>query len=262
MKILANGINYSTGEPLINALDEEEFARRVAGSLVQNAASLRAPSTRGVPTTFRGEFGRQPTVDLGNPRLAGWTYLIHRDDPNREAIEAALKPLATYRAMADAPLIFAGEEDWTKWLTEKYLSIPQRKRPYYVLLAGDPELIPFRFQAMLDVAACVGRVDFDSVDDLKTYVDKVIRLEDAPEPVTTAEVLFFATDHGQGIDGSYDATYYSRRFMIDPLRKFVESTGLFKVTAMLSETATKFGRRAAKVETGASLHGKSRTRRG
>lgn len=242
MRILANGINYSTGEPLISALDEQEFARRIEGSLPQNATRVRVQEQRSsVATTFRGEIERQRTVDRGDPRQAGWTYLIHAADPNRKEIEAALKPLAAHRGMPDSqsPLIFAGEEDWAKWLSETYMSIPLRKRPYYVLIAGSPELIPFRFQAMLDVAGCVGRVDFESVDDLKTYVDKVIRLEEAPAPATTADVLFFATDHGIRIDGSYDATYFSRRYMVEPLVKFVESTGLFNVTAIIGETATK-----------------------
>lgn len=66
--------------------------------------------------------------------------------------------------------------------------------PYYLLLVGDPESLPFRFQSELDVNYAVGRIYFDQVDDYTAYARNVILTEvrDTPRP---REVAFFGTAH-------------------------------------------------------------------
>ena len=111
-----------------------------------------------------------------------------------------------------------------------------RKVPHYILIAGDPDQVPFHFQTLLDSAASAGRVDFDSIGDLETYIDKVLRYERASDPTAAREALFFATDGGPG-----DATHFSRRFMADPLAKHVSKTRRFPTRAVIAEDATKAG---------------------
>ena len=83
--------------------------------------------------------------------------------------------------MADPakPLLFGGEPElqWQDWLDVNYSPLLTEKLPYYVLIVGDPQQVPFRFQSLLDTAAAVGRVAFDNVDDLHAYVEKLVRLE-------------------------------------------------------------------------------------
>lgn len=240
MRILGTGIDYSTGEVLIDPIDEETFGQTIQESLARHADEVRSSvQTRARGTALRGEVERERTVDLGDPRAAGWTFLVNRDDPRREEIEKALAPLGEHRGMADpSPLIFNGEpeEEWQDWMQEHYLGLELdgKRVPHYVLVVGGPDQVPFHFQSLLDSAASVGRVDFDTIGDLQVYVDKVLRHERAAGPTAAREALFFATDGGPG-----DATHFSRRFMADPLSNHVLKTRRFPTRAIVADGATK-----------------------
>ena len=191
MQILGTGIDYTTGETLVPPMEEQAFARAILGALMRNAeevAALARASAAG--TTFRGEVECEKTADLGDPRLAGWTFLLNAEDPEYHEIIDILRPLAEHRGMADPddPLHFRNEppQDWWDWLLENYSTLEGARPPHYVLLVGGPEQIPFHFQSLVQSAAAVGRVASDSLEDLKTYVDKVLRLEKAPAPAAGA----------------------------------------------------------------------------
>jgi hypothetical protein len=238
VQILGLGIDYSTGERLVDPLDEQEFASRIAISLEHNIDELRSvvrASTAG--TTFRGEVERT-VVDLGDPRSAGWTYLINANDPHRTDVIETLRPLAVHRGMSEpaSPLLYNDEpvDEWADWLLENYSSLYVERVPHFVLIVGSPQQVPFHFQAFLGSAAAVGRLAFDNLDELAAYIEKVIRLETAPEPIVSRETIFFAPDGGIG-----DATYFSRRYMAQPLAQHVREKSQFDVTALMSDEATK-----------------------
>ena len=239
MKVMSLGINYSTRKLLFDPLEKDEFAKAVLASLRKNVDDIRSltrSTTRG--TTFRGsqELERK-VVDLGDPHSVGWTFLVGDKDPQKDEIVAAMRPLAERRGMKDPdkPLILnvTDSDEWLDWLQDNYFSPDVEQQPHYVLIVGDPQQVPFRFQSILATAAAVGRLDFDSIEDLETYVAKVIRLETAKKPVVKKETIFFATD-----GGAQDPTYLSLRFMAEPLAKTLRDQKI-KTTTLFGDEATK-----------------------
>jgi hypothetical protein len=241
MYLMGNGINYSTGERLIGNIDEVEFGNKIEKSLSQRGGTVRSlTKSSTMATTFRGGIERKPWIDLGDPKSAGWTFLVNDKSPDFAGIVEALKPLAEFRGMdnPETPLKYSGQtmEEWYDWLQENYFwpyAQINKEPPHYILIAGSPDSVPFLFQSFLDCAASVGRVDFNTLDDLKAYVDKVIRLEKS-DPVVSKEAIFYAPDGGPD-----NPTHFSRKFMVEPLMQFVETKCGIKTSSLIGDDATK-----------------------
>jgi hypothetical protein len=251
MKFMVNGRRYPDGAPIAPPIEQEELARRLLGALEPNVDALReqARTTAGL-TTYRGELEREPTVDLGDPKSAGWTVLVAQDDPQADDRVAAVAELAKHRGVEQpAPLVFDGSDllDWSNWLDVNYTNLP--RPPHYIAILGGPDKVPFLFQAFLDTGAAVGRLDFDSLDDLAGYAEKVVRLEDrANDPVTVDSAAFFAPD-----EGPTDPTHFSRRFMVEPLIEQAREEAGFTAEALLGDEATKSALAAALTTTKSAL---------
>src|SRR6185295_3574541 len=102
MRVLRLGIDHATGKLLYPALEEQVLAQALRQGVARNLARLRSESEAvSQAVAFRGEVQPQPTVNLADPRAAGWTYLVAEDDPRRSEIASIMKPLALYRGMDD-----------------------------------------------------------------------------------------------------------------------------------------------------------------
>jgi hypothetical protein len=242
MRVLGTGLRYPSGELLHASLDEEEFAQRVVQCLEKNSQSVRTGRRETAQSrAFRGEREAKAPTNPTDPRSAGWTFMVHRDDPDRAGIIDIVHPLAVRRNMKDpgVPLLFHADVDWARWMTDNYAGITLDERPQYVMIVGGPDRIPFRFQSLLGVAACTGRVSFDHLCDLGRYVEKILRLEQAATAMTGARTLFVGPDAGARVDGSYDATYFSRRYMVEPLATHVKEKKEYEAEALVGAQATK-----------------------
>lgn len=232
MKILPLGVDFETGEALLDAQSEIDFA----GVLLQ---TLSQESKFGsiFKETTRGEVQRPSTIDLGDSRKAGWSYVVDSFDPNLDEIIRILEPLARHRGMVspEKPLFFSGQapQEWFDWIMKHLSPFGFEDPPYYLLIVGGPERIPFRFQSFLSSSFAVGRLAFDHLDDLAAYVEKILALEENARPVVNRSSVFLAPDGGHG-----DATFFSQRYMAKPLAHLVEKTLNVPVIRLFGESAT------------------------
>jgi hypothetical protein len=241
MQVLGMGLDLK-GRRLFRAVEADALTQNLIKALTDNGPRVRGlqkATVRGI--TFRGEQDRK-VLDAGDVKAAGWTFLLNQDDPRKGELIAALKPLAEHRGMADpaSPLPYqtTNPDEWGAWLEDNYyvLELQGKKPPRYILIAGAPDQVPFGFQSLLDTVANVGRVDFATTDDLAAYVAKLIRLEQAPDPVVAREAIVFAPD-----GGPTDPTHFSRRFMAEPIADLIEKELKLATTRVLGDKATKTG---------------------
>jgi hypothetical protein len=182
--------------------------------------------------------GVVPWIDAADLSQAGWGVIFPATLPAEEqaAIEAALSPLLKLRAQqADSYYrCYAGHEGYRPGDTARdFLQRPPRRAvaanpavpaetgvPYYLLLIGSPEQIPFDFQYELDVQYAVGRLDFgDDIAAYRRYAHNVVAAEGAaPMPRQRRPVVFFGTHHPGDA-----ATALSSRYLIAPLVESVRS---------------------------------------
>jgi hypothetical protein len=149
---------------------------------------------------------------------AGWGLVTAEGcDP---AVMEALQPLRRLRCRQAGDryreLVVNPGEDDDAFLTRHGMGpgpADPRKVPYYLLLVGDPHVIPYAFQYQLDVEYAVGRVHFDTVAEYGAYAQAVEAAEQAPAAgVGSAAVQLFGTrNHGD------TATALSASRLVTPL---------------------------------------------
>ena len=84
--------------------------------------------------------------------------------------------------------------------------------PYYLLLIGPPDLIPFEFQYLLGVEYAVGRLAFDKAEDYEPYARSTMAYEAARSVPNAKEIAYWGTRHLGD-----PATNLSASMLIDPL---------------------------------------------
>lgn len=141
---------------------------------------------------------------------------------------AALKPLLDHRARQAGPLfrVFDGEAGYqpgdTSWSWHQRHQtmigpVDPKQIPYYLLLVGDVDQIPFSFQYSLDVMYGVGRLAFDSLQDYRRYAQSVVDWEEQhlqPVQGTKTSCHFFGPTHaGDAI------TTQTNTILIEQLRR-------------------------------------------
>jgi hypothetical protein len=196
-----NGINGASGEYLLPPLSAEAVSNVAAGEKLdeQELAELQARVTA-ITGTYLGVVDG---VDATKLEEAGWGVVYPHDvDP---AVQEALKPLLDHRREQAAAVKedryreFSGPdghrpgERSSDFLVRHGVApgmpVDPDKTPYYMLLVGDPERIPYRFQYQLDVTFAAGRIHFDSPEEYARYAESVVEAEQGTPP--SRDVVLF-----------------------------------------------------------------------
>ena len=222
-EIYANGIDGTTGDYSLPPMSSAALAGIIKGeSGPGNLNELQFKKNRPVDSPV-SEAVQDPT-DLAQ---AGWAVIFPAtmDEKRREAIKEALKPLLDHRQekAGDLYRVFEGEigylapeskADFCKRQSPEIKRGPARpeQMPFYVLLVGSPEEIPFEFQFQLDVMRGVGRLDFgNDLEAYARYAQSIVAAETGAVKLPRKAAFFSVRNPGD------DATLISDRYLARPL---------------------------------------------
>ncbi len=187
-ELAINGIVADTGEPGIPPLTLKRLAAIVLRSPRDPAAEDELREWVDAYLKKKAPRGLKAGLDPRQLDEAGWGVIFAANDERADAIHEALKPLLEHRA-AEARSCFrefrhqdgySDGESKLDFLTRHGAGpgpADPANVPYYLLIVGSPRQIPYRFQYQLDVQYAVGRVDFDSLEEYRSYAEGVVAAE-------------------------------------------------------------------------------------
>jgi hypothetical protein len=230
-RIYPNGLDGRDGSYLRPPLGLAEVAR-----LMQGRSAGAALPAELADHVRRGASPRRALAEGRDPRRldeAGWAVIFPAGRP-AEPIREALAPLLALRreqaTRLDERLYreiggdvgYRSGETKTPFLARLGAGpgpVDPTKLPYYLLLVGDPEAIPYRLQYQLSVQHAVGRLCFETPAQYRRYAESVIRSETAAV-LRSRRVAFFSPSNPGD-----EATRRSAHWLVPPLADGVEADG-------------------------------------
>jgi hypothetical protein len=247
--IHANGIDLLSGEPLLPPLPVEAVAAVAQG---RPMAKEELTELRERKRMLSGEtdYGVMAGVDPNDLAQTGWGAIFaFEDEAAIPAMREALEPLLALRRSqagdryrdetVDPKFFYRPGESKNSWLARNGSGpgpVDPRKLPYYLLIVGDPQRIPYPFQYQLDVAHAVGRIHFDTLEEYHSYARSVAAAENPQQPVALArEAAFFGVCNGADV-----ATRLSASQLVAPLATtFAQQQARWHVQHWDAATASK-----------------------
>jgi hypothetical protein len=234
--LLVTGVDADTGSPLYEGLTLESIAQIALGAPEPLSSDLYAKKRR----KDRGQGrGAVDGVDTANLAQAGWCVVFAAGfDPE---VDKKLKPLLDLRKDQAGKLFRRveyskpdGKRDFLKncGAAETGPANPAQL-PYYLLLVGGPEDIPFTVQYELAVQYAVGRIYFGK--DLERY-------EAYAKAVVAAETGLVTVDPCAAFLGTETdtTTQESSSQLVQPLAEtFAKTQAAWDVEYLIGESAYK-----------------------
>jgi hypothetical protein len=238
--IFFNGINPRTGGYLVPPVEESELLELLSESATglpgkvksTEESALRDHLHRKLPNA-----GLPVAVNENDPAAAGWGIVFHENE-QPELIKSAEELIKHRKTMVPDHhlkiLTYRSGQTVNKWLAEHGVGsghVDPAKVPYYLLLVGEPEKIPFSFSQRLGLEYRVGRLPFDEPWQLANYTRSLIRHERHEGGSRSTDVLVFAPEHDA-------ATELSARYLADPLAQ--QFANRMSLQSLRREEATKY----------------------
>ncbi len=209
-------------------MTEEEMARRVADSLCGGSGGrtgqlvdelrLCLDYENAIHAERQHRRRELPSdIDPHDLRRTGWGVIFAPQERGRA--EYGLSRLLQYREDQAGDLFQV--ENYPKMRGRTFLwykkgeapgTIKPSALPYYLLLVGNPEQIPFEFQYELAVNRAVGRIYFDNPADYARYADAVVDAEERGVDLPK-KVDLFSVEQGD------TATDVLAHFLVEPLNR-------------------------------------------
>jgi len=248
-----NGINAVTGKPLLPPIDSELLASLIAKgerNLQQERELSEWWKQFASPNAPQFMAAKEGT-DYQDLSSAGWGVIFPYDVD--EEIIKALRPLLDWRKAQAGELYkeYAGLEGYrykpademfeskNDWLVRHGMGpgpADPEKVPYYLLLVGDPDTIPYRFQTQLDVQYAVGRIHFETSEEYANYANSVVAAEREHLSLGKQAVFFGVANPGDM------ATNMSAAQLVRPLAQAMPGqTEGWEIQSIIAEAATKDG---------------------
>ena len=235
-----NGVNGDDGDYELPAMSGAALSAIIRGEQKpDNLSELRGWKN----FLEQKHLGVVEGVDPDRLDQAGWGVIFrHDEDPQ---IKEALKPLLALRQSQSGEFyhLFEGSNGYrpgkskTDFLGENKVGpgpANPEKVPYYLLLVGSPEEIPYQFQTQMDVQYAVGRIHFDTPQEYANYAESVVKAE-------TGSLNLARTASFFGVANDDDpATQMSSGMLVQPLfEKFASEMDDWSISSFNKEQATK-----------------------
>ena len=233
--IYTNGIDIDTGTYAIPPMPVDELDALIRGEKPpKNITELEKRAQR--PKSL----GVKEGVNEKDLCQTGWGVVFADDaDP---VVETALQPLLKLREDQAGERYHrydfqVGKDTRNSFLAKQGVGpgpANPDKVPYYLLIVGSPEKIPYDFQSQLAVQYAVGRLHFRTPAEYRIYADSVVAAE-LDNVILPRQASLFGVTH-QNKD---TATNQSLKYLIDPLSKVLHTVDGWQLEVVRGEDANK-----------------------
>lgn len=193
-----NGIDADTGGPIYDEPIDTEIIAKVARGQKITPEDLKDAKVRRLLDIKKNnpDFSTAEGIDNADLSQTGWGVIFPASLPQKSvnAIKDALKPLLDLRKKQATAIDetfykeFIGPDSGYKNGESKNDFLKRCGRgpgpadpadgvPYYLMIVGSPETIPYTFQYQLDVQYGVGRIYFERLEDYARYANSVVQAE-------------------------------------------------------------------------------------
>ncbi|MCK4901348.1 MAG: hypothetical protein KAS38_21370, partial [Anaerolineales bacterium] len=248
--MIFNGINGATGDYDLPPQSPKNIASVARGTPISDDHKTDIAIRKDLDASSAEHFGLREGLDPTELSQSGWGVIFPQSlEPNQlAALKEALRPLLEHRQEQAAQefehyykecsgeLGYQPKQSKTDFLRQHGRgpgAADPDKLPYYLMIVGDPETVPYSFQYQMDVQYALGRIHFDSPEDYYRYAVSVVEAEKRNYSLPR-QATFFGTANQDD-----RATQLSAQSLIKPLADYIaEGQYGWNVEALIGEEAS------------------------